>query len=171
MSSEETTPISKPTRAAFIRGLPIEMPVEEVIERGRELGLALQPSDIHAARYYMRQAAAAEARDKVDVTLPILRRFNVTTRVRPDSDATATRTEAPVPSPRAVPQIAVNERAASIAREALRGMGAKPGQRESKSMRSLEAQLRELVLRLGTDRTRKLLDDLDKLALQIARRL
>lgn len=35
------------------------MPVEEVIERGREVGIELQPSDIHAARYYMRQMAAA----------------------------------------------------------------------------------------------------------------
>jgi hypothetical protein len=37
------------------------MPVEEVIERGREVGIELQPSDIHAARYYMRQVAAADA--------------------------------------------------------------------------------------------------------------
>lgn len=54
----------KPTRAGFIRSLPLAMAVEEVIERGREAGLELQPSDIHAARYYMRQAAAAEAASK-----------------------------------------------------------------------------------------------------------
>jgi hypothetical protein len=41
----------KPTRAGFIRSLPLAMPVEEVIERGRELGIVLQPSDIHALLY------------------------------------------------------------------------------------------------------------------------
>jgi len=169
MSSEETTPISKPTRAAFIRSLPLEMPVDEVIERGRELGLSLQPSDIHAARYYMRQAAA-EAPDKIDVTLPIVRRFNVATRLRPESSEPTPRTESPVANrPRGLTSLTVNERAARIAREALRPVAVKPAQRESKSMRSPEAQLRELVLRLGTDRTRKLLDDLDKLAVRIAR--
>jgi hypothetical protein len=61
MQVEETTPSTplRPTRAGFVRGLPLEMPVEEVIERGREVGIELQPSDIHAARYYMRQQAAA----------------------------------------------------------------------------------------------------------------
>lgn len=63
MQVEETTPSTplRPTRAGFVRGLPLTMPVEEVIERGREVGIELQPSDIHAARYYMRQAAAAES--------------------------------------------------------------------------------------------------------------
>ena len=62
MQVEETTPSTplRPTRASFVRGLPLEMPVEEVIERGREAGIELQPSDIHAARYYMRQVAAAD---------------------------------------------------------------------------------------------------------------
>lgn len=62
MQVEETTPSTplRPTRAGFVRGLPLTMPVEEVIERGREVGIELQPSDIHAARYYMRQAMAAE---------------------------------------------------------------------------------------------------------------
>ena len=54
----------KPTRASFIRSLPISMPVEEVIERAREAGIQVQPSDVHAARYYMRQASAAEAASK-----------------------------------------------------------------------------------------------------------
>jgi hypothetical protein len=58
MQVEETTPSTPlpPTRAGFVRGLPLSMPVEEVIERGREAGIKLQPSDIHAARYYMRKA-------------------------------------------------------------------------------------------------------------------
>jgi len=63
MQVEETTPSTplRPTRAGFVRGLPLTMPVEEVIERGREAGIELQPSDIHAARYYMRQMQAAES--------------------------------------------------------------------------------------------------------------
>lgn len=63
MQVEETTPTTplRPTRAGFVRGLPLTMPIDEVIERGREAGIELQPSDIHAARYYMRQAAAAES--------------------------------------------------------------------------------------------------------------
>lgn len=63
MQVEETTQSTplRPTRAGFVRGLPLTMPVGEVIERGREVGLELQPSDIHAARYYMRQVAAAES--------------------------------------------------------------------------------------------------------------
>jgi hypothetical protein len=66
MQLEETTTTTslKPTRASFIRSLPLEMPVEEVIERGREAGIVVQPSDVHAARYYMRQAAAREAASK-----------------------------------------------------------------------------------------------------------
>ena len=65
MQVEETTQSTplRPTRAGFVRGLPLSMPVEEVIERGREAGIELQPSDIHAARYYMRQAAAADSAD------------------------------------------------------------------------------------------------------------
>jgi flagellar biosynthesis GTPase FlhF len=60
MQVEETSqsPL-RPTRAGFVRGLPLSMPVEEVIERGREAGIQLQPSDIHAARYYMRQGGEA----------------------------------------------------------------------------------------------------------------
>lgn len=50
-----------PTRAAFIRGLPESMPIEEVIERGREIGLSINPSDVHSVRYYMRQEAARKA--------------------------------------------------------------------------------------------------------------
>lgn len=62
MQGQETTTALKPTRASFIRGLPVDMPVQEVIERGREVGLEIQPSDIHAARYYMRQqGGGAEA--------------------------------------------------------------------------------------------------------------
>lgn len=60
MQVEETTQSDlRPTRAGFVRGLPLSMPVEEVIERGREAGIQLQPSDIHAARYYMRQGGGA----------------------------------------------------------------------------------------------------------------
>lgn len=60
MQVEETTQSElRPTRAGFVRALPLSMPVEEVIERGREAGIQLQPSDIHAARYYMRQGGGA----------------------------------------------------------------------------------------------------------------
>jgi hypothetical protein len=63
MQVEETTPSTpfRPTRAGFVRSLPLTMPVEEVIERGREIGIELQTSDIHAARYYMRQQEAGAA--------------------------------------------------------------------------------------------------------------
>lgn len=63
MQVEETTPSTpfRPTRAGFVRSLPLTMPVEEVIERGREIGIELQTSDIHAARYYMRQQEAGSA--------------------------------------------------------------------------------------------------------------
>jgi hypothetical protein len=65
MQVEESTPTTslRPTRAGFVRGLPLTMPIAEVIERGREAGIELQPSDIHAARYYMRQVAAKESSD------------------------------------------------------------------------------------------------------------
>lgn len=45
----------KTTRAGFVRALPITMPVADVIERGREQGLEIKESDVHATRYYMRE--------------------------------------------------------------------------------------------------------------------
>jgi hypothetical protein len=69
MQSEEQTPL-KPTRAAFIRSLPLTVPVEEVIERAREVGLQLQPSDVHAARYYMRQGPGVESAGRPAFTKP-----------------------------------------------------------------------------------------------------
>jgi hypothetical protein len=60
MQADETQTI-RPTRTGFVRSLPETMPVEEVIERGREVGLTIQPSDVHSTRYYMRQEALAMA--------------------------------------------------------------------------------------------------------------
>jgi hypothetical protein len=101
MQVEETTPSTslRPTRAGFVRGLPLTMPVEEVIERGREAGLELQPSDIHAARYYMRQQGAG---DSASIPQQLMlggtfvskpqptRRIVTTSDIRKPVDATAT---------------------------------------------------------------------------------
>lgn len=48
---------AKSSRAEFVRGFPLEMPVAQVIASGKRKGILIKPSDVHAARYYMRKAA------------------------------------------------------------------------------------------------------------------
>lgn len=209
MQLEETTTTSslKPTRASFIRSLPLEMPVGEVIERGREAGIEVQPSDVHAARYYMRQAAAQEAASKPpSIAQQLMLGGTITPRrddvrdVKDDKDETAgltkiagvrngssaTRTVMVRPAPRPEPEPEPSKRA----------RGAK-GARQDKSARpeisiddvleavapkgrgtrraavappaidgSMEEQLHSLVLRLGTQRAREIIEQIEETALK-----
>jgi hypothetical protein len=175
MQAENTTPNTqsaqlKPTRSSFIRSLPESMPVEEVIERGREVGLTIQPSDIHSVRYYMRQEAIAPT-----PTAPVLgRKF-----LQPRSVGTPAKVE-PRKNGASGPANGVQKQTAFSlpgldkrprnANQTLdkrpRNANQTPNLRKlAKPVRrtdgALEDELRGLVMRLGTDRTRAIIEKLE----------
>jgi hypothetical protein len=183
MQAESTTTSIKPTRAGFIRALPLTMPVEEVVERGREAGIVLQASDVHSARYYMRQAEAAQAAHKATLAQQLV--LGGTSSTVPSflphdstgSSGTPTESEQVDSTRRGGRKKAQHaggseraraktERLAAISSAAKVRGKTKPMESEY----SLEHQLRTLVLRLGTDRTHAVIEELTALALRIADR-
>ncbi|MET0386762.1 MAG: hypothetical protein ABW321_12425 [Polyangiales bacterium] len=181
MQAQDTTTPLKPTRASFIRSLPETMPVEEVIERGREAGLVIQPSDIHAARYYMRQGAGApptgkpglapdlvstvhgkhggpggkDQKSSLTVTAPGVyvvtgRPAETTTVTVPARDGSTLLAKARGAQ---VNQVPVDTKEAKL--EKLRA------KRPIDPPEVVEEQLRLLVLRVGTLRTRAIIDQLE----------
>jgi hypothetical protein len=156
MAAEQTTTSLKPTRGGFVRGLPLSMPIEEVIERGREAGLELQPSDIHSTRYYMRQAAAAEAARKSSVTQQL--------QLGPGFIGQAAKAAEAKPASDDEPDggnDGVERRVTTRNKRTLKQAQA--------AAAAVDGQLRVLVLRLGTDRTRAIIAELEALAERIAR--
>jgi hypothetical protein len=185
-TAEKATPL-KPTRASFVRGLPEDMPIEEVIERAREVGLELKPSDIHSARYYMRQAAAgqtARAEKGPLRSAPASSVFAVTPRTTEGNAATATanarpeitvipRVREPVVKPRqpVVKSRAKREQQKAQKREQ-REQAQKREQAQAPSPRarpesaaSLEKQVRAIAMRLGTERVRAILEEIERMKL------
>jgi hypothetical protein len=156
MQAQETTPL-KPTRASFVRGLPETMPIAEVIERGREAGLEIKPADIHAARYYMRQTAAAQAN-----------------KGKPkETNNKGTK----LPAIHVVPGRPINAFGDSDDERAV--FGSQPTAAESKTRAkraarsaqsagsgSPEEELRLLVMRIGTERARAVLEQIEGLKLR-----
>lgn len=182
MQAESTTTSIKPTRAGFIRALPLTMSVEEVVERGREAGIALQPSDVHSARYYMRQAAAAQAAHKATTAQQLVLGGNSNTvpSFLPPENASPTGAQSASEQGDGARRGGRKrldgsegargkaERFAPMA-SASKARGKKPSPAiESES--SLEQQLRTLVLRLGTDRAHAVIEQVTALALRIADR-
>lgn len=187
----------KPTRASFIRSVPISMPVEEVIERAREAGLDLQPSDIHAARYYMRQAATGSPSPKRTIVQPRIRdtasEANGAANATHDAndakesrepqqkviesfftvrsvDANGKTSPSQARSGREAPA-----RSARVTRDytetttparKTRGKRAVPIQTTLDDSES-EEQLRQLIVRLGSARTREIIDEAEALALTV----
>jgi len=152
MQAEDTSQL-KPTRASFIRGLPEAMPIAEVIERGREAGLEIKPSDIHAARYYMRQAATSPGGGRSAPELV--------------HDAAAANTtngaakgvyvvggKGDVNKERAAQDEGMPERVTMKTRAKL----------PPKPVGSMEEQLRDLVMRMGTVRARAIIEQIEDLA-------
>lgn len=173
MSAEHTTTSLKTTRGSFVRGLPLSMPIEEVIERGREAGLELQPSDIHSTRYYMRQATAAEAARKASVTQQLqlgpgfigqAAKAAEARQASGDADDDEAHEEREAHEARAGGANGVERRTATRNKRA-----PKHATLSSVSGLSLDDQLRVLVLRLGTDRTRAVIAEVEALADRIAR--
>ncbi len=180
-----------PTRTSFIRSLPESMPVEEVIERGRELGLKIQPSDVHSTRYYMRQEAdamlsAVPSRAKplaapVQLHLPGRAAPAPATKAAPVPVKTANgRTtitlprdadrdeDAPTPAP-----IATSRRKQKAAAPAGRtaapvGRAAAPVSRPVRARSSPEPtaaeeeRIRSIVLRIGTDRVHEIIAKIEE---------
>ena len=135
------------------------MPIEEVIERAREVGLELKPSDIHSARYYMRQQAAAAEAPTRQAFIPTIAR---------NGEASASNSEG-APSKSAITRL-IQERPVDTSSRA-NGTASGRGQRRSRAkVVTTEAdviQLRHLVLRLGTERTREIIQSLEDLALRL----
>jgi hypothetical protein len=155
MSAEDTQHL-KPTRASFIRGLPLSMPVEEVIERGREIGISIQPSDVHSARYYMRQEADAQLSA---VSTDVARVIRPLAFQSVDPQAVP-KTDAPSASP-TQPQRQPRGRAGRRQQKA-------PARAQLPSLDSVEDDLRAIVLRLGTDRIRAMIEAIEDSTLRRA---
>jgi len=200
MQVEETTTSTtnttlKPTRASFIRGLPLDMPVDEVIERGREAGIMVQPSDVHAARYYMRQASVSQAASKPPtIAQQLMLGGTISTRESTRDDETVGLTKiagvrngtsrAAVAAAKPVANAGKRhkERAARAAAPAeisidavLKHAGVPQASQSNKTRAarrvpgiqgSLEQQLHNLVVRLGTQRAKEIIDQIEELAFE-----
>jgi hypothetical protein len=164
----------KPTRAAFIRGLPESMPIEEVIERGREAGISINPSDVHSARYYMRQQAASQSAKAASASA----KAAIASEAAASSAADGTTTRrtvlwsvkpgrVPVP-PAADPSDPDEKRSsassASVMASAVvngrgrkRGKGARAAAPSEAATAQLEGQLQVILLRVGSDRVKQII--------------
>lgn len=154
MPVDETQQL-KPTRTSFIRALPLAMPIDEVIERGREIGISIQPSDVHSARYYVRQEADARLSSASTDVARIIRPL-----VFQSADAH------PVPEPDELPQ--TSTRSQRQVRIRKRPRPKPPERNQSQSLASVEQELRAVVLRLGTDRVRAMIEEIENSTLQRA---
>jgi hypothetical protein len=175
-AEDDPTPL-KPTRASFVRGLPESMPLEEVIERGREAGISLNPSDVHSVRYYMRQEALAKLSSRPIAVVPQLVHASPVTRAKPEPakpDAKPTHIlglhaatsgkERPVVKPR--PEIKGRRaEAAPVAASAKPQRGKLPHVKlpPVKLSGPLEEQLRQIVMRIGTERARRIIEQMENL--------
>jgi hypothetical protein len=152
MSADETQQL-KPTRASFIRALPLSMGVDEVIERGREIGITIQPADVHAARYYMRQEADAQLSAVPTKVARVIRPLAFQSA---DAQA-APQTDAP-------PEMSAQPQRQSRARK---GRTQTPQvRRPALSVAAVEDDLRSIVLRLGTDRVRAMIESIEESTLR-----
>jgi hypothetical protein len=172
-AEDDPTPL-KPTRASFVRGLPESMPLEEVIERGREAGISLNPSDVHSVRYYMRQEALAKLSSRPIAVVPQLMHASPVTRAKPEPakpDAKPTNilglraaTSGKVVKPR--PEVKGRRvEAAPVAVSAKPQRGKLPHVKlpPAKLSGPLEEQLRQIVMRIGTERARRIIEQLENL--------
>lgn len=191
MQAEDDSMPLKPTRAGFVRGLPESMPIEEVIERGKEAGIQLNPSDVHSARYYMRQEALAKLSSR-PVSVPQLVPSAPVARAKPAEakpDAQPTnilglraansgkeaaepksrrataapakkrgKPAAPAPQPAAKLSPKLIQQAAKLTQQA-----AKLSPQAAKLTGSLEEQLRKIVMRIGTERARRIIEQIEEL--------
>jgi hypothetical protein len=154
MSADEMQQL-KPTRASFIRSLPLTMPVDEVIERGREIGISIQPSDVHSTRYYMRQEADARM-SAVSTSSEVARVIRPLVFQTPGVQVVP-KLDAPVEKPGEV-------RAEARARK---GRTEKPDVRKPPlSIADVERDLRAIVLRLGSDRVRSMIETIEETTLR-----
>jgi len=154
MQADETQTI-RPTRTSFVRSLPETMPVEEVIERGREVGLNIQPSDVHSTRYYMRQEALAMA----SAVPASAARMPPPVRLQPavEENAREPRKVEVEPEPSQSGRRGGRKRVGQVALRAA----------PAPSLGSWKDQLRAMVVRMGSDRVRDAVAEIEE---DIARR-
>lgn len=167
MQGQETTSL-KPTRASFIRGLPESMPVAEVIERGREAGIDINPTDVHSARYYMRQEAAPPPAPRSAFAPASEQGGSVETSTKPDPAKETVASPRPSGAqymPRRTIQASITAKPRAVpAPQAIAKPRAK--QAPKATTKSLEEQLRLIVMRIGTDRARAIIEQVEELALR-----
>jgi hypothetical protein len=177
---DESTPL-KPTRASFVRGLPETMPLEEVIERGREAGIQLNPSDVHSARYYMRQEALAQLSARPSAPPQLVQATPVArvTPGKPKAEVKATSMlglRAPSAPSSAHATSAARGGKKSVEVKSRRGRASAPAavpvpapapakraKAAPKLDGSLEEQLRQIVMRIGTERARRIIEQIEDL--------
>lgn len=182
MQAEDDPMPLKPTRAGFVRGLPETMPIDEVIERAREIGLPLNPSDVHSARYYMRQEALAKLSSRPS-SVPQLVQASPIARPKPEVVVRAKPEEA---KPEPAPTNILGLRSATNGKARASGSGngpkgrrtqaqARPAAPPAKQQRllqppslppvkfskGLEEQLRQIVMRIGTERARQIIKQIE----------
>lgn len=172
MQAEETLAL-KPTRTSFIQALPESMPVDEVIERGREIGIVIQPSDVHSARYYMRQTKAPPPTRKTvsaadrGIAATIKRNYELL-----EAQQSLPNVEAAAPKPEAEEPGNSRKKRTSRISESV-SVRTAPGTKERakrppplNNVKQIEQQLRAIVSRIGTDRAREILSELEELPIE-----
>jgi len=196
MQADETLAL-KPTRASFIRSLPEAMPVDEVIERGREIGLVINPSDVHSVRYYMRQVGKAQPARKTaspTATLPGSPTGTLPTLpTLPNTTSTATTLERGIAATvkrnyelieaqqadESAPRSKSSPAPIAFGKKKRGSNGAEPVTRSQPivkertkrapivtDVRAMENQVRFIASRIGTDRVREILEELEALPIE-----
>ena len=154
MSVEETQ-LLKPTRTSFIRSLPENMPVDEVIERGREAGITIQPSDVHSVRYYMRQEADARLSARPSPVSRVVHPL----RLQPNP-VPATQSE---PAKAEEPEQPTRGRTTRVVKKPRAKVVVPP-------MSTMKEQLKAIVLCIGSDRARAFIQEIEDATLRDAMR-
>lgn len=100
--------MEKMTRAGFVRSLDVNMPVNEVIERGAKHGLDIKAQDIHSVRWTMRKAESPAAPSPSPVQVALKEQKLVKIPAKPkaqtemplDQPVVVVRTAPPEPQPK-----------------------------------------------------------------------
>lgn len=129
------------TKAGFVRALPEDMPVEDVISAGAKKGLEIKAADVHAARYYMRQlktkGSAKKSAKVAKKAAPAKRKVtSATNGLKTNGDAA----------------VHVSAKSLRKPRAARSGIS---------SDLEFESQFRGLVVRVGTTRAKQLIEAIE----------
>jgi hypothetical protein len=165
------------SRSAFVKSMPVDIPVQDVIERGQKQGLDIKAADVHAARYYMRKEQEKKPAERRIIRPSPTEPQQLTFVPGGKKDvpgkkeralkavavkAVAVKQEPPAPVPAPVPAPAPKpvQVAPPPPEEA-------PRERAVQAASSAEAQFCHLTRRIGTTRARQLVDEIERQLIEL----